>query len=222
MEYKIRQCFHCGNKGLMEVLYTNSYVNENPIFDELGEIESFGIEQRYAWTLLSCPVCKKLTLDQLYTDSVSNFNFDEYSILYPESSVSFEGVPQEIRTAFEAAFKVKNIDSEISLLALRRTLEAICKNKGAKGDSLNAMVQDLIGRNILPLQLNDACWIIRQLGNAAAHTGARLVEPYELEQTIRFLKTIINFLYTLPVQMERMKEHITESRAQQQYGHEHN
>lgn len=215
MEYKIRQCFHCGNKGLMEVLCTNSYVNNNPTFDDLGEIVSFGIEQRYSWTLLSCPVCKKLTLDQLYTDSISNFNFDEYSILYPESSVSFEGVPQEIRTAFEAALKVKNIDPEISLLALRRALEAICKNKGAEGNNLNEMVQDLIERNILPSQLDDACWIIRRLGNAAAHTGERLVDPYGLEQTIRFLKTIINFLYTLPVQMERMKEHITENKAQQ-------
>ena len=208
--YILHQCFHCGNRGLMEVKYKGSQEYGGPQYDEIGEIVDIEVEEHFTWSLLSCPVCRKLSLVEDYSDEISRFNFNEHSVLYPQSIVRFEGVPNSIRTAFEAALKVKNIDLDICLLSLRRTLEAICKEQGAKGNTLELMVSDLRDCEVLPSSLDDACWIIRKLGNKAAHADKQTRYLYEVDLVIGFVDTIINYLYTLPKNIIRLKERISE------------
>ena len=112
------------------------------------------------------------------------------------------------KTAFESALKVKNIDTAICALALRRVLEAICKDKGAEGNSLEKMIANMIDREILPGMFDDACWIIRQLGNSAAHADKKVFSMHQVDQTIEFVQNIINYLYTLPVKMKRLRDAI--------------
>ena len=210
VEYKLRQCYHCGNTGLMEILYRRGQECGGAIYDEVGQIESYEIRERFKWTLLSCPVCAKLTLLEDYSDECTNFVINEPSVLYPISSITFEGVPKKVKSAFEAALKVKNIDTEICLLSLRHTLEAICKERGAKGKTLEAMTEDLLNQGILPELMKDACWIIRKLGNGAAHADDQKVYLHEVDQIIRLLETIVEYLYTLPIQMGQLKDKIVE------------
>ena len=91
-------------------------------------------------------------------------------------------------------------------------LEAICKDKGAKGNSLEKMIEDMIANKVLPEMFNDACWVIRQLGNSAAHADKRVYNAHQVEQTIGFMKDIINYLYTLPQQMKSLRSAVDEER----------
>ena len=66
-EQVLAQCYHCGNKTLMNVQcvvdqrFGGVQVNEN--------LEpEFEMQEDYKWKLLSCPVCPFLTLYQVYTD----------------------------------------------------------------------------------------------------------------------------------------------------------
>ena len=102
-----------------------------------------------------------------------------------------------IKDAFESALKVKNIDLKICSLALRRVLECICKERDAKGKKLEQMIEDMIDRGILPKMFNDACWIIRQLGNSAAHDEKSKFTIREVDSTVSFMQDIINYLYIL-------------------------
>jgi hypothetical protein len=211
-EYIIQQCYHCGNKGLMKTICQHEHEFGGPIFDEFDNIVSVEFREKFEWTLLECCVCHMVTLRRVCTDETSDFNFDDTILLYPTNTISYLGVPDNIKAAFEAALKVKNIDTSICLLSLRRVLEAICKQQGAEGKDLNAMIKDLLDKGKLPEQMNDACWIIRQLGNKAAHADEVLFYSYEVEQTIDFLVTIMKYIYILPIQMKQLKDRITEER----------
>lgn len=94
------------------------------------------------------------------------------------------------------------------LLAMRKTLEAICRDKNAKGNSLDIMVQDLIVEKILPESLEDACWIIRYLGNEAAHDNFVSIKQRDIEIVIGFMESIINYIYSQPKIIINLKNEI--------------
>lgn len=212
--YKLLTCFHCGNKGLLKIEYCRDSTYGDTTYDSYGKLIDFDPWETHKWYLLSCPVCAGVTLYHEYGD-YGMPQFDE--ILYPNIKYDFQGLPMEVKAAFESALKVKNIDKAVCLLALRRTLEAICKDKGAEGEDLYTMVQDMIKKNILPKTFDDACWIIRKLGNNAAHADKSNFYDSQVERTIEFMQYIIEYLYTLPVKMNRMK-----NRIQQQLEEEKN
>lgn len=89
----------------------------------------------------------------------------------------------------------------------------ICKEKGAKGNNLEKKIDDLIEKKVLPPMIEDACWIIRQLGNDAAHADKMEVYAYDIEQVIGYVSTIIDYLYSMPYRVGKMKKKIEERKA---------
>lgn len=214
-KYRLTTCFHCGNRGLMKIehVYSQDYGGVNT--DEFGNVLSVDLEEHFDWLLLSCPVCKKVTLLEDYNDECTRDYYTSTETLYPQSKIDYEGVPENIKSSFESALKVKNIDAAICSIALRAVLEAICKERGASGKTLEAMIRDLIGKNLLPVMFDDACWIVRQLGNKAAHGDDVRFSSKQVDQTILFMQNIINYLYTLPIKMKRLRNEISDEQIPQ-------
>lgn len=202
-EYKLLTCYHCGNRGLLKIENMHTKTFGGPIFSETGEVIDYDPCEKYNWFTLSCPVCDKVTLFEECFDELYSETFNKN--LYPEVDITFNGVPESVKSAFESALKVKNIDSAICLFSLRRVLEAICKEKNASGNNLYEMVQDIITKQVLPEMFDDACWIIRELGNSAAHCDDKTFYKSQVEQTINFVETIIDYLYVLPAKMKNMR-----------------
>lgn len=205
-KYNLLTCYHCGNQGLMTIEHAHRYDFGEPILNAYNEVTDVDVEEIYHWQLLSCPVCHRVTLWENMIDPI--LEYADAKTLYPMCTIDYSGVPSRIKTAFESALKVKNIDTAICALALRRVLEAICKDKGAEGNSLEKMIANMIDREILPGMFDDACWIIRQLGNSAAHADKKVFSMHQVDQTIEFVQNIINYLYTLPVKMKKLREAI--------------
>ena len=205
---KIYTCYHCGNKGVLQFIKStvNEWVHEEK--NEQGFIIGETLLERDEWCLYQCPVCKKPTLVRESWDIGMPDDYFDETIEYPSQYADYTGVPNEIRDAFESAIKTKGIDWSICLLSLRRTLEMICKDKNAVGKNLESKIQDLINKKVLPDMLDDACWIIRQTGNDAAHADDVKYYPYQVEQIIRYLGTIIDYLYSLPIKISKMKSEI--------------
>ncbi len=209
---QVHTCFHCGNTGLMNYVgntyWTYDEVERNALGDVIYAVQ---IEHEY-WHVFECPVCHKPVL-------ISEYCFDaqesrpEIKTEYPTIAVSRDGVPKDIYSAFESAVKTKGIDYSICLLSLRRVLEMICKDKGAEGRDLEKKINDLIEKKIFPPMIEDACWIIRQLGNDAAHADKISVYTYDVEQVIGYVATIIDYLYSLPHRVEKMKSKIEERKS---------
>ena len=204
---QVHTCFHCGNTGLMNYVgntyWTYDEVERNALGDVIYAVQ---IEHEY-WHVFECPVCHKPVLISEYCFDAQE-SMPEIKTEYPTIAVSRDGVPKDIYSAFESAVKTKGIDYSICLLSLRRVLEMICKDKGAEGRDLEKKIDDLIEKKIFPPMIEDACWIIRQMGNDAAHADKIPVYTYDIEQVIGYVATIIDYLYSLPHRVEKMKKKI--------------
>ena len=206
----VHTCFHCGNTGLLKPIGKTGWKNEDIYEDNLGNVISYLLIEHEDWFVFECPVCNKpVIISEYIFDAAENGPY-EMKIEYPTIALSPDGVPKEIYSAFESAVKTKGIDHSICLLSLRRVLEMICKDKGAVGYNLEKKIDDLIEKKIFPTMIEDACWIIRQLGNDAAHADKIPVYTYDVEQVIGYVATIIDYLYSLPHRVEKMKKKIEE------------
>ena len=164
------------------------------------------------WYLFECPVCHRPVVIRQDTIDFVEYSYEPVSA-FPTYLISTDGIPEEIHSAFEAAIRTKGIDSAICLLSLRRVLEMICKEKGATGRDLEDKIENLISTGILSSSFADACWVIRQLGNSAAHADRERIYTYHVEQTIEFVSTIINYLYSMPVRVAKMKAEIENKKS---------
>ncbi len=201
---KLLQCYHCGNKTLM-----NNVGKHRVDWDE-GD----GYYGYFEYQMYECPVCHKITLVESYWD-VAQIEFDAKrkapvdfvtdTIIYPLNSFNEKALPKNIRNAYEAALKVMQIDENMCLIGLRRTLELICKDKNATGNNLNKKIESLATSGILPPSIKEACNKVRLYGNDGAH-DCKEITTNELNTINDFVKYILEYIYILPHKIATLNE----------------
>ena len=138
-------------------------------------------------------------------------NYDEYSyydtksILYPHSSIESTSVPKKVKEAYEAALKTKSIDECVCLMALRRTLELLLKDKGATKWGLQAKIEEIAAKGLLPDALKEASSLAKILGDTAAHDKELEIDQYDVEAMAEFVGYIIEYLYIVPDKISAYK-----------------
>ena len=78
---------------------------------------------------------------------------------------------------------------------VRKTLEELCRERGAQGKDLKERIRDLGTKIVLPKELLDGLDDLRLLGNDAAHIESReydQVGKEEVEIGIEFTKEVLN------------------------------
>lgn len=176
------------------------------------------------YRLYMCPVCDCVTLesDNVFSEDVIDTNHLELEEqdemiekaikirqLYPENLVEGDYMPLKVQKAFEAAVKVKNIDLAICVLSLRRALEIMCKDKGAIGKNLFEKLKDLEKKNILPHIMKEVAIFLKDEGNSAAHGDDVKFSAEKVRMLINFTKTIFNYVYILPGQLNEAQTNIS-------------
>jgi len=201
-EQKVLQCFYCGNKTKMDMV--GQHINHWETDD--GSFRGYNKHKMFI-----CPVRERVTFHYAYwEDGMYDRNgqgYEEDEILYPINSIDSKAMPTEIKDAFEAALKIRNIDNAVCLMALRRTLELICHDKGAsEKKKLAGKIEELAQQGILPEPLKDASSFTRELGNSAAHDNKLNVGSHDIDSIVDFVKYIIEYLYILPYKLKRYKK----------------
>lgn len=205
-------CGHCGNTGIMQFIAQINSFKELPLSDEVVNplCRIISNTETTSWFLYQCLICGKPTLiSTTIINGVTNI-IEEPKYQFPISNIDYTGVPEIIKTAFESAIKTKGINRAICILSLRRTLEMICKDKGAEGKDLDSKIKDLINKKILPEMMDDACWIVRQSGNDAAHADNVEFTEQEVQAVIHYVSVVIEYLYSMPVRVAELKSKIME------------
>lgn len=213
---KILTCYSCGNRGVMKHIgnFSNDEYFED--YDEYGNVICHQLIEEVEWILFECPVCHNPVLVSDYTCQGMPDGYSEITIEYPNLNVNYKGVPESIKNAFTAAVRTKGIDRAICLLSLRRTLEMICKDKSAEGKDLESKIADLVNKKILPEMMNSACWILRQLGNDAAHADDVEFTELDVKECIEFISIIINYLYSMPIRIDQLKSKIEDRKTKKE------
>lgn len=134
--------------------------------------------------------------------------YDEKRILYPLSNVESNSVPGKIKEAYEAALKTKSIDKYVCLMALRRTLELLLKDKGATKWGLKDKIEEIAAKGLLPDTLKEASSLAKMLGDTAAHDKELEIDQYDVEAMVEFIGFIIEYLYVVPDRINAYKERL--------------
>lgn len=202
----IIMCGHCGNTTAMSCLYEKefqgSFYHPDPMHTE--------VTTHTIYKMLLCPVCRRISLIKCYWDSLME-EFtpeeleDEISILYPTPINDYPEVPTKVNRAFQVALRSRYLDPTLCMVALRRTLEMICKDKGFNGGNLNAKLKSMTESGLLPSVFNEASHIMRKLGNAAAHGDDIEYSDAQAEEAIMFMENIINYIYVIPEKINRIQ-----------------
>lgn len=189
------RCYHCGNIVPMKLVGRD--VSKRDEGDGY-----YGVEE---WSFYMCPTCQEPSLICYYWQQkgkkiTSNVG---RSIAYPNNLFDDKSIPQSIRTALQAASETKSVDVSISLIAWRRVVELICKDKNATGKNLYEKITNLSAQNIFPSTISDASNLIRLLGNEGAHSDSETIPRTIIYSIETLVKNIVEYVYILP---QKVKE----------------
>lgn len=102
------------------------------------------------------------------------------------------------------------------LLALRRTLELILIEKGAKKWGLKDKIEEIAEKGILPDTLKEASSLTKILGDSAAHDKEIEIDQQDVESMAEFVKFIIEYLYVVPDKINSYKERLSSKKDKMQ------
>jgi hypothetical protein len=131
---------------------------------------------------------------------------------YPPQRIDFdrENIPQEVLNVFGEAITCHAEGCYVaSAIMIRRTLEELCRERGAEGKGLKKRIEALASRIVLPKELLDGMDDLRLLGNDAAHIEARDFEKVsqdEVEVAIEFTKEILKAAYQYENLLRKLRE----------------
>jgi len=129
---------------------------------------------------------------------------------YPAQRIDFDpkSIPPKIVETFTEALSCDAENLHVaSAIMIRRTLEELCEDKGATGNTLKDRIGSLRSTVVLPEELFKALDELRLLGNDAAHINAKTYDsigPDEIEVAILLTKEILKAVYQLDDLLSRL------------------
>ena len=135
----------------------------------------------------------------------------QLSFHYPPLRVPFEkdNIPAEILTTVEEAVTCHSQSCYVAAaMMLRRALEEICQERGARGKNLVERIKDLRSKIMVPSDLLDAMDELRLLGNDAAHIEAKTfdqITKQEIDVALEFTIELLKALYQYSSLLSRLR-----------------
>ena len=189
------KCAHCGNFAPMKCV--SSYFDIHTSGDE---DEHYSWDEGEVYDLLLCPSCKKVSLGNYYYDDrfVNESDKADYTILYPADNKLPFGLPGPIKNAYEAALKVKQIDSNAFAVLMGRLLEMVVEDRKAIGKTLNDKLSDLATKREIPDKLVGVANGLRNFRNVGAHAALGDITPAEVPILASLANAILEYVYSAP------------------------
>jgi hypothetical protein len=130
---------------------------------------------------------------------------------YPALRIDFDktNIPPPIVSAFEEAITCHANECFIAAaIMVRKTLEELCRERGAQGKDLRERIRDLGTKIVLPKDLLEGLDDLRLLGNDAAHIESReydQVGKEEVEVGIEFAKEVLKATFQYSALLGRLR-----------------
>lgn len=193
------KCGHCLNTTPMEIGAKFDHIIQTQYIKEQDyEWELFG-----CYELLICPACKKASLRYYVWDESMERGDETYTLLFPIETKMPIGLPENIKNAYNAAISVRNIDVNAYAVLIGRVLEMVCKDRKAKGRSLNDQLKDLSLKGEIPIKLVGIASGLRQLRNIGAHATLGELTIKEAPILDDLSKAILEYVYSAPYLLKK-------------------
>jgi hypothetical protein len=192
------RCPVCHHNGIFEALHADD--QETLTHNQGNPIHYISGQRR-----CPNPNCHYLLL------FVYNHSLGVIETTYPPERIDFDAtnLPLLILNALEEAITCHANQCFIaSAIMIRKTLELLCKDRGATGSNLKQRVQQLGTKVILPNELLEGLDDLRLLGNDAAHIESEhydKVSNEEVELAIDITKEVLKAVYQYTALLSRLK-----------------
>lgn len=187
-------CGFCNNVAKMEIIGSVSDLVTD-MDAEFGPIGEYGVY----YEVNRCPKCQKANVIKYdWHDGIESEDEISYEILYPINKEIPLGMPDKIKSTYQAAEKVKSIDVNAYAILMRRLLELICLDRKAEGKVLAKMLQDLANRNEIPIKLVKVAKGLKDFGNIGAHAGIGELTKQEIPIVTMLIRAVIEYIYSAP------------------------
>ncbi len=201
-------CNHCSNTAPMRIVTNYSKIARKsaPNFPEEWSEGSY-------WELIECPACANILLREGYYHEFLDDEPPNYKYLYPSTEKKILGLPDKLSKAFEAASRVKHIDSNAYAVLLGRVLDLLCIDQSANGESLYEKLKDIADKNIIPDRLADMAHGIRQFRNIGAHANLGELTESELPILETLIRAVLEYVYAAPAMVTSVQSKIDELKS---------
>jgi len=197
---EIIDCTVCGNKANMEVLDDCIIKSESYYIEHmLGQSEEATNDLH--WQIVKCPAChNSLLREGWWNEMFGDETGPRFKVVFPKAikNKKINALPKDIEKAYNAAEKVKLIDSNAFAVLLGRVLDKILLEKKAEGDTLNDKLNDLAEKGLIPDTIAKAAHGLRKLRNIGAHADLGELTEEEIPILEEIINVILVYLYSAP------------------------
>jgi hypothetical protein len=190
------RCGHCGYSGDLEEVARPVVKRTTADVELYGEVETLTY-----WFLYRCPRCEKATLEEdWWNDEFGDPEGDTAKQLFPAPRDN-SSVPRTVLESYWEANRVQGEAPGLYAVGIRRTVEAICRDRGAKATRLEPMLDQLADEGVLPRPLAEMGHQLRARGNLGAHAGDVKVSVEDLPVIEEFVEAILEYVYRAPAKI---------------------
>ena len=201
---KVAYCPHCGNKAPQRLIHSQhtcgvGYDINGPSFDEQTDV-------LVSYFVASCETCNSVLLYQSVGSMLEDGEFTHAELVWPHPGRLSSSVPLSVTAIYDEAARIKNLAPNAFAVQIRRALEALCADRGAKRAVLQKMLKELADRREIPATLAEFTDVLRLLGNVGAHAASESVKPWQVYALDEFFRAVVEYVYVAPSKLKEFKE----------------
>lgn len=125
--------------------------------------------------------------------------------MWPQPGDLHPSVPESVRRIYSEASAIKSRAPNAFANQIRRSLEALCKDRGTNKRVLAQSLKELSSRGEIPPTLADMTDVLRQLGNIGSHAGDQEIDPDYVDVIDDFFRAIVEYVYIAPHKVNEFK-----------------
>jgi len=207
------KCEHCQNQAPMEIV--SHYSNLRDYEEREGMLIW---EAGSVYELIECPACGEISLRKYFWHSIlSDGEEIGYKYLYPLDQRGPQGLPNNIKSGYEEAQRVRNINTNAYAVLLGRVLDLICADRNASGDTLDKKLKSLSERGEIPEKLVDVSSGLRNLRNIGAHADLGELSSADLPVLDGLTRAILEYVYSAPLLINEAEKRLAKLKKEKNY-----
>lgn len=118
-----------------------------------------------------------------------------------------EGIPRAVRAGVIEARKCFEAGAFLATAVMvRRAIEGLCADQGAKHKTLHRSLRELVQRNVIDERLLEWADGLRALGNVGAHfTDQAAVSKQDASDALDLIEAMLDYVYVFSTKFEQFK-----------------
>ncbi len=202
-------CPHCSNRAPQHLVHVQRFRSHGFGLD--GSKTDFDFD--CAYFVAECLTCLELLLYVAEVEVPPDSEFVSVGLHWPDPGVLGDSVPEEIRRCYSEAAAIKNLAPNAFAVQIRRALEALCKDRSAKGRTLNERLAWLVTLGEIPPVLAQMTTVLRMIGNIGAHASNREIKAGHVRPIDEFFRAIVEYVYIAPHKIKKLQQTLEGKRS---------